>query len=106
MTLTYDRVKLVADRVIELSVALRNLLTDIQEFLEYNSDQAIDWGAVLTPGYIQEDGNLNMAGYQFTRQQVSNMIGSLYWIKQLLLDQDMTGSKGDHLGNFNLVSAP
>lgn len=106
MALAFDRVKQVTDEVINLSVAARDFLGEITSFLEYNSDQAIDWSAAETPDYIEEDSNGNVAGYQFSRQQVSNAIGSLYWIKQLLTDQNMSGGRGDHLGNFNLVSHP
>ena len=106
MALTYDRVKLAADEMLLLSGEVRGLLARVQGFLTYNTAQAIDWGAVATPGYIEEDGNGNLAGYQFTRQDVANAIGSLDWIRKLLVGENVASATGNHLGNFNKIGNP
>ena len=106
MTLTYDRVKQVADEVILLSDRTRQLISDIQSFLIFNSHLSIDWGAAEKPSYIEEDRNNNLAGYVFSRQEVSNIIGSFYWLNQLMTKQPLIGGEGDHLGNINKIAEP
>jgi hypothetical protein len=106
MALQYDRVAQVADAFVAVSNRMVALLTDINQLLEHNSDQAIDWGASETPAYINEEANGNLSGRMFSRQQVSNAIGSLDWVRKLLTNQAMTGSQGDHLGNLNQLAGP
>lgn len=108
MALQYDRVREVGDEFVTLSARVVNDLADIQRLLELNSDLAIDWGAGATPAYISEEasgpGAGNLSGRTFSRQDVSNAIGSLDWIRKLLTNQSMTGSQGDHLGNLNKLT--
>lgn len=59
-----------------------------------------------TPDYFSQEQNGNLSGRTFSRQQVSNAIGSLDWVRKLLTNQDMSGSQGDHLGNLNQLSRP
>lgn len=106
MALQFDRVLATADALADLCDRSATLLADIQQVLEYNSDQAIDWGAGSTPAYIDEAANGNLVGRGFSRQEVANAIGSLDWIRKLLTNQTMTGSQGDHLGNLNHLGRP
>lgn len=43
MALQFDRVRETADRAAALSKAMADLLAEVHQFLEYNSDQAIAW---------------------------------------------------------------
>ena len=95
-----------ADAVAAVSNDTALLLAQIQQLLEYNSDQAIDWGAGSKPAYITEDAAGNISGRAFSRQEISNAISSLDWIRKLLTNQSMTGSQGDHLGNLNHLAKP
>ena len=106
MALVYARVKEEAEAMASLANELSSLLTRLDQVLEHNSDLAIDWAAGATPSYITEDGAGNLSGMTFTRQQVSNVIGSFDWVRKLLTNQVMTGSQGDHIGNINLLSRP
>ena len=106
MALIFDRVLTTADALADLCNRTATLLADVNQVLEYNSDQAIDWAAGSTPAYITEDAAGNISGRGFSRQEVANAIGSLDWIRKLLLNQSMTGSQGDHLGNVNKLGRP
>lgn len=106
MALQHDRVLEVADAITTISNETTKLLARINQVLEHNSDQAIDWAAGSTPAYISEEANGNLSGRTFSRQEVSNAVGSLDWIRKLLMNQSMTGSQGDHLGNLNHLSRP
>lgn len=106
MALQYDRVSATAEAIADVSNQAATLLALINQLLEFNSDQAIDWGAGSKPAYINEEANGNLQGKQFSRQEVSNAIGSLDWVRKLLTNQSMTGSQGDHLGNLNKLVRP
>ena len=106
MPLTYARVREIADKMILLTNAVDALVDDIQSLLAYNNSQAIDWGAAETPAYIEEDNHGNLAGYQFSRQAVSNAIGSIWWITQLMNNQSLSGAQGNHLGSIHQISNP
>ena len=110
MALQHSRVAEMADALAAVSTDQANLLAKINRLLELNSDLAIDWGAAETPAYITEEasgpGTGNLSGRTFSRQQVSNAIGSLDWVRKLLTNQAMTGSQGDHLGNLNQLATP
>lgn len=106
MALVFERVQEEAAAGVTLARDTATLLTRIQQFLEHNSDQAIDWGAGATPAYIEENAAGNVEGFYFSRQDMSNAIGSLDWVRKLLTNQSMTGSQGDHLGNLNKLIAP
>lgn len=102
MALTYDRVKLEVDAFLEMCDRTNHFFTDVQRLLQHNSDQAIDWNATGRPAYIDEDGFGNLAGYQFTRQNIGNAIGSLQQFLNLMTNK--TVFEGDHLGNINQIS--
>lgn len=106
MALQFDRVRETAEAIAGLSNTASKLLADVNRVLEYNSDQAIDWGAAAKPAYIDEEINGNLSGKTYSRQAVANAIGSLDWIRKLLTNQSMTGSQGDHLGNLNQLGSP
>ena len=106
MALQYERVAATADAVADVCNQLATLRALIDQLLEYNSDQAIDWGAAAKPAYINEQANGNLEGRYYTRQEVANAIGSLDWVRKLLGNQAMTGSQGDHLGNLNKLVRP
>lgn len=110
MALQFDRVLTEADALADLCNRAATLYADIQQVLTHNSNLAIDWSAGSTPAYITEVasgvGAGNIQGRAFTRQDVSNAIGSLDWIRKLLANQVMTGSQGDHLGNLNKLALP
>lgn len=106
MALTNARASATADAVADVANQAATLLALIDQLLEFNSDQAIDWGAAQTPAYIDEDAAGNLVGKQFSRQDVSNVIGSLDWVRKLLTNQSMAGSQGDHLGNINKLVRP
>lgn len=104
MALTYDRVKLEVDAFLEMCDRTNHFLNDIQRLLQHNSHQAIDWNAVTKPTYIEQDVNGNLSGYQFTRQNIGNAIGSLDAIVKLLTNQSLAGLQGDHIGNINQIA--
>jgi hypothetical protein len=84
MALTHTRAKEVAEHAVAVSNETKVLLYRIAEFLTMNSNQSIDWGAVSKPAYLNEDVAGNIDGTGFTRQQLSNAIGSLDTIKSTL----------------------
>lgn len=88
------RIGVVAERVTDL-------LAEVNDILEFNSDKSIDWAAGQTPAYIPEDAAGNIDGLTFSRTQVANAIGSLDQFRRLLTNLSVT--QGDHLGNLNLV---
>lgn len=100
MALEHGRVIQVADAIVILSNRTADLLMDIERTLTANTGLAIDWGAAEKPAYIDEAANGNLSGRLFTRQQVSNAIGSLDWVRKLLTNQSMTNSQGNHVGNL------
>lgn len=106
MALNAARTLETANAVETLCRNVAAILADIDDVLEYNSDQAIDWAAGSTPAYIPEDAAGNIEGKNYSRQAVSNAIGSLDWVRKLLTNQSMTSSQGDHLGNLNILSSP
>lgn len=106
MALEYTAVQREATAIEDVSNQLASLLATIDQLLEHNSDLAIDWGAGSTPAYISEAANGNLQGKTYTRQEVSNAIGSLDWVRKLFTNQVMTGSQGDHLGNINKLTRP
>lgn len=91
-----------AVRVSAVAEKLVDLLAEVNDILEYNSDQAIDWAAGSLPAYIPEDADGNIDGLQFSRTAVANAIGSLNEFKDFMTNGAV--SQGDHLGNLNLVS--
>lgn len=104
MALVFLRVLETAQTARALADQLAALHAKIHTFLEFNSDQAIDWGAGSTPAYITEDADGNIEGVRFSRQDVANVIGSFDQLRRLLTSQSV--STGDHLGNLNKLSQP
>ena len=104
MALASARVVATAQKIAEVSEKVRNVLAEVHQVLEFNSDQAIDWAAGSKPAYIPEDADGNIDGLQYSRTAVANAIGSLDQFRKLLTNAAV--SQGDHLGNLNLVSDP
>jgi hypothetical protein len=106
VALTYPLVKSEAEAFQVICNEVASMLTRIVQLLEHNSDLAIDWGAGTTPGYITEDADGNLSTLTYSREDVSNAIGSLDWVRKLLMNQDMASAQGDHLGNLNKLAHP
>lgn len=104
MALTHALVKQEAAAAQLVASELASLLTRLDQFLEHNSDLAIDWAAVSTPAYITEDAAGNLQDLLFSRQAVANVIGSFAQVRTLLTGG--TPSTGDHLGNLNQLAQP
>lgn len=47
-----------------------------------------------------------LTGQPFGGSDVSNFIGTAGWYSNLLNNQDVSGAKGDHLGNLLKLAAP
>ena len=101
MALDFPRVLVEASAVEDVSNQVANLYATLQQLLTHNSNQAIDWGAGSTPAYITEDAKGNINGKQYSRQDVSNAIGSLDAIRSLI-----AANGGAHLGNLNHLTRP
>lgn len=71
----------------------------VVKFIETNSDASIDWANGTKPAVINEDGNGNMDGVNFTRAQMSNFINSADQLRKVAANLEV--SQGDHLGNIN-----
>jgi len=102
MALTHQRAKEVAEHCEALCNESKALHYRILEFLTSNSNLAIDWAAEAKPAYINEDADGNLDGLRYTRQQVSNAIGSLDQMRAVLANNAVT--QGDHLGNINQIA--
>ena len=81
MALTHDRVVEMAQALESAAELAHKALVAIKSVIEANSDNAIDWGAVSTPSYIDEDGasgdgSENITGLSYTRIQVANLVGT------------------------------
>lgn len=92
----------VAQRTAAVCTQLKAALYAAQELLETNSDLGIDWAAVGTPAYINEDVDGNVDGEKFSRGEVANAIGTLDNFVKLMTNQ--AASQGDHLGNVNKLA--
>lgn len=108
MALQHDRVLEVADAIKVICDQTSGLLMKLDQVLTCNSNLAIDWGAAPEnkPAYINEEANGNLSGRTFSRQEVSNAIGSLDLVRKLLTNQNIDGTTGDHLGNLNKLARP
>lgn len=104
MALAYPLVKVEAQAAQLLANEVASLLARLDQFLEHNSDLSIDWGAGSTPAYITEDAAGNLDTLTYSRQAVSNVIGSFAAVRTLLTGG--TPSTGDHLGNLNQLAQP
>lgn len=102
MALTYQRAKEVAAHAKAVATLVKRAHVLAKNLLATNSDLAIDWGAQEKPDYIDENEDGTMQDFLFSRQQVSNLIGSLDQFVKLLDNQTVT--QGDHLGNINQVA--
>jgi hypothetical protein len=96
VALTHTRAKEVAEQIKSVCNQAKELSREINDILTFNSNQAIDWGAVSKPAYLNEDAAGNLDGLGFTRAQVSNAVGSLDALK--------TAFAGGHLGNINQLA--
>ena len=104
MALSTDVAKLEANAIATVCSELASVFAKIDTILEHNSDMAIDWAAGELPAYISEDVDGNITGMGFDRSSVSNAIGSLDNVRNLMTNQAAT--TGDHLGNINKLSRP
>ena len=86
-----------------LATHLKALEKQAAELLDTNSDYSIDWAAGTKPAVINEDSAGNIDGTTFSRSELSNVIGSLLQLQNLLRNQAVT--QGDHLANVNKVAA-
>jgi hypothetical protein len=102
MPLTHTRVTEVAVECKEICDDLKQTYYRLKEFLDTNSDLAIDWAGDPLPGYINEDANENLDGLKFSRAQVANAVGSLDNFRKLL--ENLAADQGDHLGNLNQLA--
>ena len=107
MSLTQSHVLAEAKAIASVAALAVETFTQIQQILRHNTNLAIDWGAVETPAYIEEDAAGNIVGTNYTRQQIASAVGSLDLVRALLNNEELTtGNPGDHLGNLNLISPP
>jgi hypothetical protein len=104
MALVHAKVKVEAEAIQAVCSELAAVLTRINQVLEHNSDQAIDWANASKPAYISEDADGNLLGLLFARAAVANAVGSLDQVRRLLTSQTVT--TGDHLGNINQLARP
>lgn len=102
MALTHARASEVATFCKAISDEGKRLLYRTKEFLDTNSDLAIDWAADPKPSYLNEDVDGNLDGFGFTRDQVSNAIGSIDNIRKAFENEVV--SQGDHIGNLNQLA--
>lgn len=98
MATTFAWVQDEAASIAAIARKISLLSADIDSLLAHNSAQALDWGAAQTPTAIEESVDGNISGAAYTRQQISNAIGSLAAIQTLLA--------AGHLGNLDLVRSP
>jgi hypothetical protein len=97
MALTHNgKVIETADAIEEASTTLRDALTQARAVLAFNSHRAIDWGAQSTPAYIDEEASGVLVGKKYSRQEVSNAVGSLAAVIDLI--------DAGHLGNLNKLA--
>lgn len=102
MSVTYARAQDAALELKGISNEIRFLLNRINAFVKLNQALSIDWGNAQLPASLQEDVNGNLQGFNFSRQQVANGIGSLAQVQNMLGNQAV--AQGDHLGNFVLIA--
>lgn len=106
MALTHARVVEMAQALAATADEVKSMYGRISEVLKHNSHLSIDWAAGSPPAYLTEDAAGNLTGLPYSRQQISNLVGSLEWIRKLLDNEVLTGAQGDHLGNINQVARP
>lgn len=102
MALTHARAKEVAEHGAAIANEAKRLYYRLTEFLTMNSNQAIDWAGNPKPSFLNESAEGNLDGLHFTRQQLSNLIGSLDQLRKVFANEAVT--QGDHLGNINQVA--
>jgi uncharacterized iron-regulated protein len=97
MAMTSSRAYQVAKRGKDVANRLKSLRRDLTDFLEYNTKQAIDWAASQKPAYLEEDADGNLAGQDFSRAAMSNLIGTAAAINDIL--------SAGHIDNIDAVAA-
>ena len=98
MDATRNRIDETARTAAGLAGRTLSLLADMDAFLAYNSAQAIDWAGATKPPNLEEGEGGEIQGMDFTRQQVSNAIGTFAAIQALVAQ--------GHLGNLQLLATP
>lgn len=99
MALTMPRALEVAAEIKACSDAVKDAYYRVEQALKTNSHLAIDWGAVATPEYLTENAAGNLDTLEFSRQELSNAIGSLDAFRAL-----MEATSFAHLGNLNHIA--
>ena len=102
MALTHSRAIKAAKFAEDLADELKRVYWRTQEFLSHNNALSIAWAADPKPVYLNEDSNTNLDGVDFTRAQLSNMIGTLDQFRRLMENKSIT--QGDHLGNIEQLA--
>jgi DNA-directed RNA polymerase beta subunit len=95
MAHTYATVSSKAAEARQIAASVRSLYYDLKQYLDTNTHLSIDWGAAQKPAYINEQANGNLEGHEFTRQAISNLIGTF--------DTLRTTIEAGHLGNVSNV---
>lgn len=82
-----------AEKLSGIATQMYQLLLTIEEVQMLNNVVGVDWNKV-------EFANPKYAG-----ADVANFIGSADWFRKLLRNEDVSGSKGDHLTNVVKMAA-
>ena len=98
MAATRNRIDETAQSASAIAGRLLSVIADMEEFVSYNQAQAIDWGGVEKPENLEEDPTGHIQAMDFTREQISNAIGTFAAISGLLAQ--------GHRGNLQLVAKP
>lgn len=98
MTLTIERCQEVATEAKAVCDDLKAAYYRLSALLTTNSNLAIDWGAASDPAYLPDDANGSIPGQKFTREQLSNALGSIDGLKTAFESNGV-------LGNLNQVAS-
>jgi hypothetical protein len=98
MALTHAKATTEAEAIQTVAERFLTVYDTLVGILGHNSALSIDWGNETKPAVLIEDADGNLEGLQFSRQQVSNAVGTLAAIQTLM-------GQG-HLGNLNLLARP
>lgn len=105
MAVTTNRIRQTAAAAARLSGEVRAVQAKLASFLKYNSAQEIDWYG-LSEELMPRDADGNMQGFDFSAAEVGNAIGTFEQHRKLFNNEQVTESKGDHIGNMNKLASP